>query len=213
LAGTDSFSGRITNNNFNYILGQDSNYKAQLRLFENDNPDFKGRFQLSANIEECFYTDRESPDGHLGSIANTHEGFMSYVFDGINTRSELYHDSSGLYNDYYKNPQNDNYYVQKKYITDNYLTSTGVSALLANYYTKSETYNKAEVDAKLSAVYRPKGSVANFASLPTTGNTEGDVWNILDTGANYVWVLNVNNTGVPDGISYQKQLILRIMLL
>lgn len=48
-----------------------------------------------------------------------------------------------------------------------------------------------------SGAYIPKGSVANFAALPTTGNLEGHVYNLLDTGDNYVWVLNLNNTGNP----------------
>ncbi|WEK69011.1 MAG: hypothetical protein P0Y62_14295 [Candidatus Chryseobacterium colombiense] len=106
-------------------------------------------------------------------------------------------DTSGLKGDHYIPPTSDEHYVQKKFVADNFTSQPALNSTLTNYYTKSETYNKAEVDAKLSAVYRPKGSVANFASLPTTGNTEGDVWNILDTGANYVWVLNLNNTGTP----------------
>lgn len=65
--------------------------------------------------------------------------------------------------------------------------------LKANQLT---TYTKTEVDGLISATYRAKGSVNNFASLPTTGNKQGDVWNLIDTGANYVWVLNLNNTGI-----------------
>ena len=66
-------------------------------------------------------------------------------------------------------------------------------ALKANQLT---TYTKTEVDGLISATYRAKGSVNNFASLPTTGNKQGDVWSLIDTGANYVWVLNLNNTGI-----------------
>lgn len=66
-------------------------------------------------------------------------------------------------------------------------------ALKANQLT---TYTKTEVDGLISATYRAKGSVNNFASLPTTGNKQGDVWNLIDTGANYVWILNLNNTGI-----------------
>lgn len=56
-------------------------------------------------------------------------------------------------------------------------------------YVKTEAFEsfKTEVDAKLSAVYHVKGSVQTYADLPAEGNTVGDVWNILDTGANYVW--------------------------
>lgn len=39
----------------------------------------------------------------------------------------------------------------------------------------------------LSSVYKYKGSKANYASLPATGNTEGDVWNVEATGMNYAW--------------------------
>lgn len=39
----------------------------------------------------------------------------------------------------------------------------------------------------LSSVYRFKGSVANYASLPAEGNVAGDVWNVEATGMNYAW--------------------------
>ena len=53
-------------------------------------------------------------------------------------------------------------------------------------YGITDAYTKAETDAKLSAVYHAKGSVANYDSLPD-GAAVGDVYNLLDTGANYVW--------------------------
>jgi streptogramin lyase len=42
-------------------------------------------------------------------------------------------------------------------------------------------------DSRLTSVYIFKGSVDNYASLPNTGLTNGDVYNVLDTGANYAW--------------------------
>lgn len=36
-------------------------------------------------------------------------------------------------------------------------------------------------------VYKVKGSVPTYNDLPTEGQEIGDVYNILDTGANYVW--------------------------
>lgn len=77
---------------------------------------------------------------------------------------------------------------------ENYNDSAIVSAL-GNKADKSTTYTKTEVDGLVSSTFKVKGSVANFASLPSSGNNEGDVWNLIDTGANYVWVLNLNNTG------------------
>lgn len=77
-----------------------------------------------------------------------------------------------------------------------YHNTDGHIPLATQDWANNNFYTKPEINTKLSAVYKPKGSVANFASLPTTGNTEGDVWNLLDTGANVVWVTNLNNTGV-----------------
>ncbi len=55
-------------------------------------------------------------------------------------------------------------------------------------YGIQDAYTKAQVDAKVSSVYRVKGSVANFESLPTTA-VVGDVYNLSDTGANYVCIV------------------------
>ena len=52
---------------------------------------------------------------------------------------------------------------------------------------KSDTYTKAEVDAKVTSVYRFKGNVASASALPTEGNVVGDVYNVEDTGDNYAW--------------------------
>lgn len=45
-----------------------------------------------------------------------------------------------------------------------------------------------KVDAKVASVYRVKGSVANFEALPATA-VVGDVYNLTDTGANYVCIV------------------------
>ena len=49
--------------------------------------------------------------------------------------------------------------------------------------------NKPDVALKsdLTSLYRFKGSVTNFASLPAENNTVGDVWNVEATGMNYAW--------------------------
>lgn len=53
----------------------------------------------------------------------------------------------------------------------------------------SNVQNKPDLALKsdLTSIYRYKGSVQNYASLPTTGNTVGDVWNVSATGMNYAW--------------------------
>lgn len=60
---------------------------------------------------------------------------------------------------------------------------------LSNYYKKSETYTKAEVDGKVSSVYKPSGSVT-FANLPAlSASVLGNVYNVTDsftTTSNFV---------------------------
>jgi hypothetical protein len=58
-----------------------------------------------------------------------------------------------------------------------------------DYYKKSETYTKTEVDSKVSAVYRFKGTRETYAQLLETVTTPeyGDTYNIQDTGDNYSW--------------------------
>ena len=47
----------------------------------------------------------------------------------------------------------------------------------SNYALKSD----------ISTVYKYKGSVANYEALPKADQTVGDVYNLSDTGMNYVW--------------------------
>ena len=60
------------------------------------------------------------------------------------------------------------------------LKEVGAKIDLSNYVTKGE----------ISAVYKAKGSVATFEELPTNAQV-GDVYNVADTGKNYVWVENL----------------------
>ena len=66
------------------------------------------------------------------------------------------------------------------------VTKSYVDTQLATKANVSNVYTKAEVDSKVSSVYRVKGSVASYANLPTVDVTIGDVYNLEDTGANYV---------------------------
>lgn len=52
-----------------------------------------------------------------------------------------------------------------------------------------ETY-KQEMNNRISSVYRFKGSVENYEALPFYNREIGDVWNLLDSGANYAWTEN-----------------------
>ena len=84
--------------------------------------------------------------------------------------------TSGSYNDLTSKPTIPTVDVTKSY----------VDTQLATKANASNVYTKAEVDSKVSSVYRVKGSVASYSSLPTVDVTIGDVYNVNDTGANYV---------------------------
>lgn len=53
----------------------------------------------------------------------------------------------------------------------------------------SNVQNKPDLALKsdLTSLYRYKGSVINYASLPVSGNETGDVYNVEATGMNYAW--------------------------
>lgn len=78
-------------------------------------------------------------------------------------------------------------------ITDHTAATNAALALKAD---KSDTYTKAQVDAKLSGAYKAKGS-STFEALPKDNNVVGDVYNITnafnlggkhyDAGTNVVW--------------------------
>ncbi len=55
----------------------------------------------------------------------------------------------------------------------------------AGFQTQSQV--NALIDTKVSGMYSYKGSVANYAALPGSGNKVGDVYNVSDTGKNYAW--------------------------
>lgn len=65
-------------------------------------------------------------------------------------------------------------------------------------FTDRSLVDKGFVKSLVTGVYKVKGSVADKDALDAlTDMQEGDVYNLLDTGANYVYVLDLNNTGEP----------------
>jgi hypothetical protein len=58
-----------------------------------------------------------------------------------------------------------------------------------DYYKKTETYTKTEVDNKVASVYRFMGTRETYAQLleTVTNPSYGDTYNIQDTGDNYAW--------------------------
>jgi hypothetical protein len=79
----------------------------------------------------------------------------------------------------------------KSYVDTNYATNTRVQNVegdVATLKASAETLNN-----RFTSVYTYKGSVANFASLPETGKTQGYVYNVvaangnIPAGTNYAW--------------------------
>lgn len=74
--------------------------------------------------------------------------------------------------------------------------STSISTALANngdpYQTQSDV--STAISSAVASAVTIKGSVATASALPTTGNKNGDMYDVLDTGRNYVWIVE-NGTG------------------
>lgn len=61
------------------------------------------------------------------------------------------------------------------------------SATTLQGYGITDAYTKAQVDAKVAGVYKYKGSVPTYNDLPSSGQQDGDTYNVEDTGQNYAW--------------------------
>lgn len=64
--------------------------------------------------------------------------------------------------------------------------TTGDAQILNKPTIITEEQVDQKINTAVGSVYKVKGSVANYAALPTTNVTIGDVYNLTDTGANYV---------------------------
>lgn len=71
-------------------------------------------------------------------------------------------------------------------------TASEVGALSSSTVIPSKTSDLTNDSGYLTAsdiasVMTYKGTKANYAALPSTGNTTGDVWHLTDTGAEWAW--------------------------
>ena len=79
--------------------------------------------------------------------------------------------------------------------TDGLLDAKADKATTLAGYGIADAYTKGEVDAKVTSVYRYKGTVSTYADLPSSGQEVGDVWNIetadsahgIKAGDNVAW--------------------------
>lgn len=149
-------------------IGQQDDYKAELYLADGSNSVFPGKsFLIRGNIADGFSTQNYSASGGGNMEVNSAGASLNY-YPAAGGSFQLKITSAGILGQAYYAPAGDFHFVQKKYVDD-----------------------------KVASVYKIKGSVANFAALPSSGQASGDVWNLISTGENYVWVLDLNNTGLP----------------
>ena len=68
------------------------------------------------------------------------------------------------------------------------ITDTGTKPIIGDITSSGHTLTITRIgldDLGLASAYKYKGSVATYANLPATGNSEGDVWNVQTDGMNY----------------------------
>lgn len=68
---------------------------------------------------------------------------------------------------------------------DTAIQSTDLTNALGDYATTAAM--QTAINTAVASAYIYKGSVANYAALPTSGQTTGWVYNVEDTGMNYAW--------------------------
>lgn len=122
-------------------------------------------------------TDKAKLDG-IASGANNYSlpTASSSTLGGIKVGTNLSINSSGVLSS-----TNTTYNVATS--SSNGLMSSADKSKLDGFGAASTYALKSEI----SGVYKFKGSKSSYSQLPTSGNTTGDVWDVTDTGMNYVW--------------------------
>ena len=72
-----------------------------------------------------------------------------------------------------------------------YPTITQMKDADAEVLAEAKSYTDIEIEKVAARTFVYKGQVQAIADLPSSGNQRGDVWNVIDEQANYVW----NGTG------------------
>lgn len=66
---------------------------------------------------------------------------------------------------------------------------TKVSDITNDSNFQTDTQVDAKIASAVASTVTLKGSVATYADLPSTGQKHGDLYDVLDTGKNYVWLV------------------------
>lgn len=78
--------------------------------------------------------------------------------------------------------------------TVNIAVPTKVSDITNDSNFQTDTQVDSKIASAVASVVTLKGSVATYSALPSTGQKHGDMYDVLDTGKNYVWLVE-NGTG------------------
>lgn len=171
---------------------------------------------MSGKVDSVIYNEKvaalEAKDGELAAAIDTkvakttYEEKMGQIDGALATKVET------------------SVYEGKVQEIENTLAGKADQATTLAGYGITDAYTKAEVDGKLSSAFHYKGTVQNYADLPTEGNVEGDVYNIvnadaahgINAGDNVAWVWDDESgdtdtghwdilAGVVDLSSYAKK--------
>lgn len=147
---------------------------------------------LQSNIDKEAATARAA-ETKLGNDIATEKNRAQSAEQTISTNLQNEIDRSTQIDTQHTNAINKEVQDRKEAIATHTAATNAALALKAD---KSDTYTKAQVDAKLSGAYKVKGS-STFETLPKDNNVVGDVYNITnafnlggkhyDAGTNVVW--------------------------
>lgn len=185
----------LSGNVVTYVEGVSGNIHTAIKDVDNKVADNKSAIDALSSSVESNYATIEYVKSVSGNIKTT--------IDGVSTALE-----------------NHKTEAEGKYATKTELTTLSGNAktaietvaasvtaldtkLTEGYWTSAETNTQIDnkVKVAVSSVYKVRGSVQSYGLLPTTGNVEGDVYNVVEAngnipaGTNYVWVSEGEGTG------------------
>ena len=141
---------------------------------------------LNAKADKTTTYTKGETDGLLDGKANVATTLSGYGIQDAYTKTE----TNAILDD-----KADRSTTYTKTETNSLLDAKADKASTLAGYGITDAYTKSEVDAKVTSVYRYKGTVSTYADLPSSGQEVGDVWNIetadsshgIKAGDNVAW--------------------------
>lgn len=145
------------------------------------------KIEMDTQAAEIIFTDKQNTKTHRVTVSTTGATIAvgeATPGDGGGIQVTI-DETNGVKIPMIATPVNDRDASNKKYVDDSVVNKADKATTLEGYgitdaYTKSDTYSKVELDSKLSAVYKPGGSVL-FSDLPTpSADNLGFVYNLKE---------------------------------